>query len=842
MPEPELIDSIRVLYDQIDHRNLGDRALEIASDLVYAAPTLAVQMVEQATEGESDENDVAIARLALNAPRNATADADDDPAKEIRAKIRSPKLKEFIEAASLQIRDTSARQVFRKIDQLSSAEQKLFFLRQWTVQNRRREDAWEVVEAALNCATRATEYTPNARDMREIASPLPFVSDETRLRQLVGMFAANKGNFERHGPTVDYVRLLLLLARSEYRFDRCRGRSWFEEVYLHTADISDLAIRAECYARYLVALDIADGEKWLESTDKLHSLAEAELTKATQELLQVTAFHDTVFSGIVRALAVTRLDLAIQIALSLNTEPRRDASLVELIDARMATEHPQGGLANVRQVLNRIANPDERAEAIFKALDRTRRRRSIPVEWGTQVLQFLDPIKSIIDPEVRCRCLTRVYFIQATTDRDQHEKSIAAVMEQLVASLKAIDNGWEQVRAAFSAAAFLAPLSADHARALLQFADAAKHNALLQTENAAGAYIGTILLAFTAYAGLLRKGIADDQDVRRLEELVNRIPSNGERAGVWADLALRAYATNKPQLAQRIVNEHVRPLLQILRSENIEYASQIVARVFPALYCCFPVSARDDLRPLPEHLQDLAQFLTCRFIFRRHGEFDPFDTSPNAVFDVDYDRAMQVCELVEQMHRDDIAYFALRDLVYSLSHPRQRDRLSREQTATLVAKISEFVERKFPNLRYIKHEGYRICVRALVERLRRQPAAVWDNLGVDAQGLPNVSDKVFVLCEIASACQSRERQKGRDLLELAHQIAQTIPCVYDRVARTAMVAKEACEIDPGFGKRLLESGMKLALTSGSDELWPIQRDMLNFGVRPVNHILTDSLG
>ena len=34
MPEPELVDNIRLLYDQIDTSSLGKRAYEIASDLV----------------------------------------------------------------------------------------------------------------------------------------------------------------------------------------------------------------------------------------------------------------------------------------------------------------------------------------------------------------------------------------------------------------------------------------------------------------------------------------------------------------------------------------------------------------------------------------------------------------------------------------------------------------------------------------------------------------------------------------------------------------------------------------------------------------------------------------
>src|SRR5262249_14061698 len=47
-PEAELIESIKLLYGQIDKRQLGKRAFKIASDLVYTNPALAVELVEEA--------------------------------------------------------------------------------------------------------------------------------------------------------------------------------------------------------------------------------------------------------------------------------------------------------------------------------------------------------------------------------------------------------------------------------------------------------------------------------------------------------------------------------------------------------------------------------------------------------------------------------------------------------------------------------------------------------------------------------------------------------------------------------------------------------------------------
>jgi len=164
---------------------------------VYALPALAIEMVEESSQaGTEDDADMAIASLALAAPQKDKMGGSEDSAKEIRAKIRSPEIRRFIDEASIKIRDTSAREILAQVEHIDSAERKLFFLRRWAVQNRRRPAAADVLEAALAIAIRAPEYTPNARDMRQLATPLPYVDNPARLHHLAGVFAANKANTE----------------------------------------------------------------------------------------------------------------------------------------------------------------------------------------------------------------------------------------------------------------------------------------------------------------------------------------------------------------------------------------------------------------------------------------------------------------------------------------------------------------------------------------------------------------------------------------------------------------------------------------------------------------------
>ena len=115
--------------------------------------------------------------------------------------------------------------------------------------------------------------------------------------------------------------------------------------------------------------------------------------------------------------------------------------------------------------------------------------------------------------------------------------------------------------------------------------------------------------------------------------------------------------------------------------------------------------------------------------------------------------------------------------------------------------------------------------------LRASRTPEWDALLSQGRQLPNVSDQIFVLCQIAEACQSRNRSKCLAILEEAYRIAQGLFCVYDRVSRISMIAVQALEVDKGFWRRLLESGMEHSIEAESDEVWPVQREILDFAHR-----------
>lgn len=110
--ELALSEQILQLYRQIDRGRLGDRGVDIASDLLYTHPELAVELVQECTgrEGSEDRLDLALATLSLKALMgNENGLGMDSTYQALRAKVKDPKVQKFVDTGSLFFGGYSAR-------------------------------------------------------------------------------------------------------------------------------------------------------------------------------------------------------------------------------------------------------------------------------------------------------------------------------------------------------------------------------------------------------------------------------------------------------------------------------------------------------------------------------------------------------------------------------------------------------------------------------------------------------------------------------------------------------------------------------------------------------------
>src|SRR5262249_17267709 len=151
---------------------------------------------------------------------------------------------------------------------------------------------------AIDLLIRDTEYTPKTRDLREIATPLPYIADNNKIKALVGRFDSQKGLIEELGTSEDFVRLQLILARAESKYDFTAASNRIMEVYWYISEIQDLETKVECTAWLAASLPDIDTKNELENREGLKTVVEQELRSNVSELLAGTADQLDVFRGV----------------------------------------------------------------------------------------------------------------------------------------------------------------------------------------------------------------------------------------------------------------------------------------------------------------------------------------------------------------------------------------------------------------------------------------------------------------------------------------------------------------------------------------------------------------
>ncbi len=189
------------------------------------------------------------------------------------------------------------------------------------------------------------------------------------------------------------------------------GARRFEDTYLYLTEIPDLSVKAECQARLLSSLLKAHEEQSREISPGLDSLVQADLTSSITLLRDKTAHHEHVFGLIIRSLAPTCLQLAVDVAISLNIEPRRDDGLLAAVQAVAYSESGQKDLMSLREVIPRIVDPEKREKAILTLLKGLLKKGPHSEQLSNSLLPYVPMIDSMTTKDVKCEAFHTLYVL-----------------------------------------------------------------------------------------------------------------------------------------------------------------------------------------------------------------------------------------------------------------------------------------------------------------------------------------------------------------------------------------------------------------------------------------------
>jgi hypothetical protein len=344
----------------------------------------------------------------------------------------------------------------------------------------------------------------------------------------------------------------------------------------------------------------------------------------------------------------------------------------------------------------------------------------------------------------------------------------------------------------------------------------------------AAAYLACLRLAIRAYSGLLPGNINTDEDMMRLKTLIERIPSNGERAGLWADLALYCFINKHLDECKLIIAEHVKPLIQDISQRDAGYKHRVLIETAPALFCAHGVTAIEMISELPNYLRDEAYNGICDFLFRKQLPSDPYDAFPGDGYSLSFTEAVDICEILKQMNEDHAIFMNIEQLANSIVSRRNREKLTNQQKADISDRLEKVILDKLPDKINIEHDGYKIAARAHVARIRKVKSSVWVKLVDEAHAIPNISDRSLILCIIATCLPSKEMARREKITEEAKTLIRNIPADLDRIKRYVTLGEMMVGVDSAMSRKCLKEAMDFSLkASDYDLIYPSQRRIID---------------
>ncbi|WP_079506907.1 hypothetical protein [Mesobacillus jeotgali] len=834
VPEPEIIENILNIYKKIDFKGMGEKAREISEDLVYINPDLAFELIEKSTGGDKQENavDWALANLSLSAmsgSKNVEKDLDTLHSS-LNSKIKNPQVRTFFNEFSQFIKNNSAEQLLTQVKKYDSISDQIYILSNWCAITENLENIEEVIEYVLNLTVKTTEYAPNAGIYRKLSTNIPLLP-VTKSKKLVDLFDSQMSNIEKIGPTEDYILIQINLAKAVFLYDYFACKERLIDLYFYINEHEELPIKTRGYSTLYTTLIEIDKDGIFEEIDGLHSIIERDLEECIESLLVSTANQFEEFKGTIEELAIYCPNKAINIIEKLNTAFTRDRSLLVFIKAFGSQQLDLDGIKYINEIISRIDDHDFYSEAVLSTIENIfLLKEKYEESCLKEFIGIFNKVRKITDPDDRCKGICLILsMINQISELSKFKDSL---LKDLNDTWMSINIGWRKIDIGFKIINALASVSIEISRDYFEKIEEFRNGLIFYDPNISWSYLSVLRLVIRSYSGLISSDIDNENDLEHITKIIDLVPSDGEKALLWNELALRLYSNKKNEKGRTIVLERIKPCLERISNLDEGYKYHVIIRVAPSLYLAHKNTAFEQLESLPILERDSAYNSIVRFFLTKATPMDPYDGIQGQGYDINYEDIIDLCELIDKAELDSLIFSIITDIVDSIMDNRYSRKFTIQQKLDIAKRLESLVETKLPNERHIKHDGYKIVSRAQIMKLRQTKFQAWLDLIEEARNVPNLSDRALVLTIVACCFPRNKQEKTLEVIEEVEKLVDEIPTINDKLTQYEALASNLVKIDQVKSKSFIKKAMSISISKDKESsVFTIQKRLIDFAHR-----------
>lgn len=809
--EFELTAYIAEIAKDLEFGSLGNKAVEIAADIILFDPDLAISIVERAEMDTPNDRtrDAAYMQLSLSASLSKIQHKTQTEDK-AKLKISSESLRKLVNSFEALSTHLDSSEAIKTVESLEP-NNRLFFLK--SLIRSRNEDATvlDLVDYGLELVVRETSYTPKSSDLSDIATPLVNGhSDHERLKTIVSRFDAQKGLLAKTAFSKDMVRLELRLAGAELHFDQESCKNRIRECYYEIASIRTTEIQLECSAIFLGLLKTIDKENELEKADGFRELIRADLSKLLENVLANTADHIAALSGVLDILIDDDPLAALELARRLNTESRRTEVFGKIAKSIASKSYSSVNADILNESLRGILDKVIRANAVDQVVKQIGDGKDAK-SWFSAIF-FADDM--LLKPAFICG-------YEICKIRAQGANAPVAAMADFKTRFETVTQGFNSsldlIDAHFRAAEALAEADVESATLYYQRGIELKSNINPGSVGELQVLITSISLISRSFSPLMRKGELPDDMLSRLFYLIDTLPCLITKVQMYSELAERAWSAKRIDLCKKIVHEKCRPVIETIALSSSYCQNIALHSAFPALSVVHLETALLSLRDLDGPGADSALFNACMLRLRKLPTSDPYYDDSFDFSKVEREDILDAIALLEKIREDAMIYGVITHLITAICDKSNKLKFTAQQKTDFFQRCKIIIEKNLPDPNNITHEGFRIAALAQIYKLQEVSFSDWEALGVSAGKILNFADQGYILLAIAGAMPSKFDSHRQRHLSNALALFEQIPSSLDRLGRFRNYVRETWRSSVVSAKDTLRRAMLISIELSADD-------------------------
>lgn len=678
-----------------------------------------------------------------------------------------------------------------------STRVKEYIIRRWCRQNFENPEVVEAILLWLDIVISDKEYHVPLRSLRKI-SELVIEAPLTSRRKLIESLKI-PGFMSIDTPKEEWIRFRLNLAEALHALEPDEAYKEIKEVFriVFEEDL-ELDVKTFCHGRLLETTT-----RVIPNNPNIIGEMETYFQEGFYALLKDSADQFEITRGIIGTLADIDPARALIAASYLNTQQRRERG-VQLVIQRALIKHGHKNQAGLIEDAIKQFDNSVRDIAIVRILDMLRMREVSLAQSNLLALLYLS--RQIEDVDLRTQSLSNL----VTLFGKEFYGLAIETSQEAISSWKKQQDLQVRLLGGYGLVESIAEIDVERAK---EFYDEIQLLHLLPGAALAAGELGEVFketLGIAIRALKLEDFKGTVNTASEIEAMIQRVPAEATRLELYAKLAGSAYRGGYAPYADEIVRTKIVAKVRDL-PPGLD-RDRVYRICLPVIFEYDPSEAKALGDNLSSSKRDMAWISVVYWILCRSFLGDHFIDPRKLKVSSDYRTLKKVLSSAASEIECDNRLIAVIEAIANSTRVSFDVILDQTQAFDILHKLDGLAASRLPDKKNIRHHGYLVIGQAIshgarsyvfrkLERAKRKsPRNVrradinngWKQICEDAERIPNLADRVFVMAIVSKKMADyydKDRRPARAFLQKASDTAALIPTLNDRVVRFELIAK-----------------------------------------------------